>query len=261
MAEAGSFGNEIPRSLHVKIIAPLDWRVKKISENYKMEAGQARKHIIKVDAEHKQLIDNFFQKETDNSIFTIIFGDAADGNKILYLYDANGTKLKKEVYKDGNTTPELIKDYIGNFIYNDIEGLEQILTDEGVAVPTEGVEFQYRYFLKDHLGNTRIMFTKNGDDLEILQENHYYPFGLKFINQNSIPPFVNNSNKYLYNGKELQDDGFDTEGTPENDRWLDWYDYEAKQIRMDGARFYDPQLGRWHCIDAKAEKYINISQY
>jgi|GEM_PF-5091830 len=36
-------------------------------------------------------------------------------NKYLYLYDANGTKLKKEVYKDGNKTPELVKDYIGNF--------------------------------------------------------------------------------------------------------------------------------------------------
>jgi RHS repeat-associated protein len=49
-------------------------------------------------------------------------------------------------------------------------------------------------------------------------------------------------NNLLYNGKELQ---------PEYD--LQWYDY--------GARFYDPELGRFHTLDAFAEKYFNFTPY
>ncbi len=48
------------------------------------------------------------------------------------------------------------------------------------------------------------------------------------------------ANKFLYNGKELQDQ-------------TGYYDY--------GFRQYEPQLGRWHVIDAMAEKYTSTSPY
>ncbi len=50
------------------------------------------------------------------------------------------------------------------------------------------------------------------------------------------------TNRHWYNGKELQDD-----------LNLYWYDY--------GARFYDPELGRWHSVDPLAEKYDSYSPY
>lgn len=57
---------------------------------------------------------------------------------------------------------------------------------------------------------------------------------------------ISNANGYLYNGKEQQD------ATLGGVRF-DWYDY--------GARMYDAQLGRWHTMDNKAEKYTSWSPY
>jgi RHS repeat-associated protein len=71
-------------------------------------------------------------------------------------------------------------------------------------------------------------------DDRVLSSNFYYPFGLSLPERTSSTP-----NKYLYNGKELQDVKLGGVG-------LDWYDY--------GARFYDPTLGRWHSVDPSADE-------
>ncbi|MCD9574165.1 RHS repeat domain-containing protein [Flavobacterium soyae] len=93
--------------------------------------------------------------------------------------------------------------------------------------------FQY----KDHLGNIRLSYGKNPATqvLEIIEENNYYPFGLKHKGYNIAAASTNQASKRLYNGKELQDE-----------LGLNMYDY--------GARNYDPALGRWMNIDPKAEQ-------
>lgn len=58
--------------------------------------------------------------------------------------------------------------------------------------------------------------------------------------------FSSAGNKYLFGGKELQDDAFT--GTA-----FDLYDY--------GARWYDPQIGRWHGLDILAEWRADFSPY
>jgi RHS repeat-associated protein len=103
--------------------------------------------------------------------------------------------------------------------------------------------FNYEYALKDHLGNTRLTFrdvNSNNmvDDSEILQQSHYYPFGMEM--EGSWSNFT--PNMYLYNGKELNED-FD----------LNWLDY--------GARWYEPASARWSSVDPLAVDYAAWSPY
>jgi RHS repeat-associated protein len=154
--------------------------------------------------------------------------------EISYLYTAQGQKLHKATHID--YAPATTTDYVGSFIYQD-DVLQTILTPEGRVV-VDGNSYAYQYFLKDHLGNTRITFNESGT---IIQEDSYYPYGMNMAGL-SHPSGEDLPNKFLYNGKELQDDF-----------GLEWYEY--------GARFYDAVLGRWHVVDNKAEKYYSVTQY
>jgi RHS repeat-associated protein len=165
------------------------------------------------------------------------------GRRIGYIYTANGIKLRK--YTHLNTNAEgPVSDYVGAFVYENNE-LQFIQTSEGRLVPDGGGGYNYEYALKNlpiaiGTGNTRVMFDQTG---EVLQDQSYYPFGLSmgealtFHMPSTLP-----DNKYLYNGKELQ-----------NDFGLGWYDY--------GAMFYDPTLGRWHAVDPKSELNRGWSVY
>jgi RHS repeat-associated protein len=150
---------------------------------------------------------------------------------ISYIYSADGNKLAK-VGTDGVVTY-----YAGSFVYTG-SSLTYLQHPEGLYFPSSG---GYHYFLKDHLGNTRMMVNTLGTGGTIVQQTDYYPFGMEIASYSSGV-----ENRYRYNGKEKQNDLI-------NGKNLDWYDY--------GARFYDPTIGRWHTPDIKAEKYYNVSQY
>jgi RHS repeat-associated protein len=165
---------------------------------------------------------------------------------ISYIYNAVGQKVQKKVNillpTPATTT---ITDYLGGFQY--IGGVLQFFpTAEGYAEPS-GTTYKYVFQYKDHLGNIRLSYQDKGNDgladkTDIVEENNYYPFGMKQKGYNYVASSSNVALKYKYNGKELQDE-----------LGLNVYDY--------GARNYDPALGRWMNMDPLAELGRRWSPY
>src|SRR6185312_5374359 len=106
----------------------------------------------------------------------------------------------------------------------------------------------FDYYLKDHLGNTRMTITDdNTQSTPVVDATSYYPFGLTMAGISGKGPGGIPENKYKYNGKELQHGEF-SDGSG-----LEEYDY--------GARFQDPQLGVWHVQDRFSEVYVALTPY
>ncbi|MCW3808183.1 hypothetical protein, partial [Plebeiibacterium marinum] len=102
-------------------------------------------------------------------------------------------------------------DYIANLVYTD--GQKSFFsTEEGRAIPVkngDNTRWHFEYNLKDHLGNTRVTFGGSmiPGSADIVQTSSYYPFGLVMEQKNYNSATTNyQQNKYLYNGKEIQDD-------------------------------------------------------
>ena len=161
------------------------------------------------------------------------------------VYDASGRKW----WQDG---PNGVKQYVNGIEYEGTT-IESFMDQDGRVVPVvDGGSTTYRseYFIKDHLGNVRLSFADlnnngkieydNPATLEVMQENHYYPFGLNHLGPwyESVGPV----NKYKFNGIEK---------------------IEELAVGWDLAAFrsYDAAIGRWTQIDPLTESVMSESPY
>ena len=100
----------------------------------------------------------------------------------------------------------------------------------GKYIPGNG----YYYFVKDHLGSTRVVVDEFGD---VVEAYDYYPFG------KVLRSYINaDETDEKFTGKELDND---------NDERLYYF----------GARYYDGDLGRWLSVDPLAHLNPGQSPY
>ena len=143
--------------------------------------------------------------------------------KVSYIYTSAGEKLATRV---GSS----LTYYRGPLVYSG-NNLLYLVHPEGLTRKSTG-GYVYYYMKRDHLGSTRVLCHASGTTLVADQTTGYYPFGLAHGHGNL------NLNRYLFSGKELQDQSL-------GGKLLGLYDF--------GSRFYDPTLGRWFNVDPKLE--------
>lgn len=172
-----------------------------------------------------------------------------DGNKIIFLYNALGEKVNKKV-QNIVTQQYTSSDYLDDFHYVDgrlkffphANGFVKFEEYYGPQISLNGIRQNYVFNYTDHLGNVRVSYQFNLDthQIEIVEENNYYPFGLKHngynLNGSTAP------NKYKFQGQELQDEF-----------GLNWYSFKWRN--------YDAAIGRFMSIDPLADKYNWMTPY
>lgn len=200
---------------------------------------------------------------------------------IEYAYDASGQRIRKTLKNNGNTLSETI--YIrgtgGNVIaeYRDgqidhfniygngligklapanrlvtinnqtISGTQTIQASDSVLVTGEsiiqdevtleaGSQIQIAdkryYYLSDHLGSTRVVLDQNGN---VDSWTDYYPFGKEARGSSTV-----NAPKEGFSGKQL--------------------DVESG-LNYFGARYYNPEIGRFNSNDRFSFKYPSLNPY
>ena len=181
---------------------------------------------------------------------TIRWGSPIAKKRLELTYDAGGTLLTRKQI-DGNDTELERRDYVGGIEYANLQ-IESVHHEEGRLWLADGDQ-HWDYALKDHLGNTRLLYSDlDGDGRpevpdEIIQENHYYPFGMRMEGpwmRHTSPSGGQGGDSYAYQYNGIEHvDAFEL------------------NVNMAFYRTLDPVTGRWWQVDPKAEKFGSLSPY
>jgi len=83
------------RNLHIKVTAPLEWRVKKLAKEYGKSQASARKHILESDASRDKLKKYYMGRKVHFSDYDIVFNEATLTKKEISLAIQNIVRLKQ----------------------------------------------------------------------------------------------------------------------------------------------------------------------
>ncbi|MEO6732331.1 MAG: RHS repeat-associated core domain-containing protein, partial [Ferruginibacter sp.] len=146
---------------------------------------------------------------------TVKNDDGTSKGTIIYIYDASGNKLEKRTNElassyNSNTAKQTATAYTGGFVYENNK-LQFFGHEEGRVRFKQFIDgsnqpqttYIFDYFLKDHLGNTRMVLTEE-------QQTDIYQAGMETTNRNfEVALFGNKINTTAQTPKPS---GFDVDG-------------------------------------------------
>ncbi len=158
-----------------------------------------------------------------------------DGTWFKHYYDGGGALLKTVYYADASTVFETWE--FTGITYKNGQPY-QMTVPEGRAIYLNG-SWQYEFFYTDHLGNTRVAFRANGNNLEKVSETAFDPWGVVLRGAGQINTY---QNRYEYQDKEKEST------------------FGLNRISL-GARTYNPTIGRMDGVDMMSDKFHSFSPY
>jgi RHS repeat-associated protein len=192
--------------------------------------------------------------------------------KIVYLYDASGSKLQKVVTSG---TSVVTTDYLDGYQYRN--GILQFFgTSEGYVVDTrtktdpttQKDNFNYVYNYLDHLGNVRMSYSLDEATqvLKIIEENGYYPYGMKHEAYNTV---LNRYKAVLNDTKVALKEQPSGGGVTAMDDSFNKYRFNGQEYQSElglnitamDYRQYDNAIGRFNCLDKLSEMNYEQSPY
>lgn len=168
-----------------------------------------------------------------------------DNTPIDYSYDVNYAvsgeclTLTAKKYFNEYLTPDDHISATSSIAYD----LESVDIDGEGRIYQNGTNYQYDYYLKDHLGSTRMVIN---DQNQITEAIAYQPYGT-IVPMEDIATSPQTSTRQQFTGKE-----FDREGSGVGISGMELYYF--------GKRYYDPELGVWVSTDPK-DQFFNPYGY
>ena len=186
------------------------------------------------------------------------------GGTETFTYLPDGTKRGRTFLGKDRSLSRT--EYRGNLVCAD-DSLKYILFDGGL-IAMDRAEPEYLFFLRDHLGSTRVVARSDG---KAVQVNHYYPYGMAFAGggmsgnagAHPVEGGVSVAGGSLEIGGETGGMELARPGASQPYRFLGNELYTSNSLGLYdfSARMYDPALGRFLSVDPMAEGYRHLSPY
>ncbi len=187
------------------------------------------------------------------------------GGTETFTYLPDGTKRGRTVLGKDRSLSRT--EYRGNLVCAD-DSLKYILFDGGL-IAMDRAEPEYLFFLRDHLGSTRVVARSNG---KAVQVNHYYPYGMAYASGRmsgnaEAHPVTGEGGNVIDGDLEIGGGTGGMElarpGVSQPYRFLGNELYTSNSLGLYdfSARMYDPTLGRFLSVDPMAEGYRHLSPY